>query len=101
VYDFAHIGNLRTYIFEDLLKRALTYLGYTVRHAMNITDVGHLVGDGDEGEDKMDKGAKREGKHPLEIARTYEEQFFKDAETLNILPPHALVQKCLVSGVRS
>lgn len=88
VYDFAHIGNLRTYIFEDLVRRSLTYLGYTVKHAMNITDVGHLVGDGDEGEDKMDKGAKREGKHPLEIARMYEEQFFKDEAALNILSAH-------------
>ncbi len=88
VYDFAHIGNLRTYIFEDLVRRSLTYLGYTVKHAMNITDVGHLVGDGDEGEDKMDKGAKREGKHPLEIARMYEEQFFKDEAALNILRAH-------------
>lgn len=87
VYDFAHIGNLRTYIFEDILRRTLEYTGYTVTHAMNITDVGHLTSDSDEGEDKMDKGAKREGKHPLEIARMYEEQFFKDLDALNILKP--------------
>ena len=62
VYNFAHIGNLRTYNFEDLLKRVLEYDGYKVNHAMNITDVGHLVGDGDEGEDKLEVGAKREGK---------------------------------------
>lgn len=94
VYDFAHIGNLRTYIFEDLVRRSLTYVGYTVKHAMNITDVGHLDGDNrgdaDTGEDRMDKGAKREGKHPLEIARMYEEQFFKDEAALNVLPPHAV-----------
>ncbi len=88
VYDFAHIGNLRTYIFGDLLRRVLEYNGYQVTHAMNITDVGHLdgdnKGDADTGEDRMDKGAKREGKHPLEIARMYEEQFFKDLDALNI-----------------
>src|SRR5271169_2721745 len=69
VYNFAHIGNLRTYIFEDLLKRVLEYDGYIVKHAMNITDVGHLVGDGDQGEDKLEVGAKREGKNPLDIAK--------------------------------
>ena len=87
VYDFAHIGNLRTYIFEDVLRRVLEYNGLKVVHGMNITDVGHLVGDGDDGEDKMEKGAKREGLHPLEIAKKFEAKFFEDSAKLNILPP--------------
>ncbi len=87
VYHFAHIGNLRTYIFEDLLRRVLEYNAYKVNHAMNITDVGHLVGDGDEGEDKMELGAKREGKSPLEVAKFYEQKFFADCKELNILYP--------------
>ena len=68
VYNFAHIGNLRTYIFEDILKRVLLYNGYRVKHVMNITDVGHLTGDRDMGEDKMEKGALREGRTAWEIA---------------------------------
>lgn len=88
VYHYAHIGNLRTYIFEDLLRRVLEFYGYKVNHAMNITDVGHLVGDGDEGEDKMEVGAKREGKSPLEIAKYYTDKFFSDCKELNILYPH-------------
>jgi cysteinyl-tRNA synthetase len=91
VYHFAHIGNLRTYIFEDLLRRVLEYDGYKVDHAMNITDVGHLVGDGDEGEDKMEVGAKREGKSPLEIAKFYEDKFFADCKELNILYPNEVL----------
>src|SRR3989344_3169288 len=91
VYDFAHIGNLRTYIFEDILHRALEYNGYQVTHAMNITDVGHLVGDGDEGEDKLEVGARREGKNPLEIAKFYTERFFEDAGKLNILRPDKIL----------
>lgn len=87
VYDYAHIGNLRTYIFEDILRRVLEYEGYQVDHAMNITDVGHLVGDGDEGEDKLEVGAKREGKSPLEVARFYEKKFFDDLQELNIIKP--------------
>jgi cysteinyl-tRNA synthetase len=87
VYNFAHIGNLRTYVFEDLLKRTLEYSGYKVLHAMNITDVGHLTGDADEGEDKIDASAKREGKSPLEIAKFYTDKFFSDLEELNILKP--------------
>ena len=87
VYDFAHIGNLRTYIFEDLLQRVLEYNGYEVERAMNITDVGHLVGDGDEGEDKLEVGAKREGKSPLEIAKFYTDKFFSDMDELNIIRP--------------
>lgn len=87
VYNFAHIGNLRTYIFEDLLKRALLFRGYKVKHAMNITDVGHLTSDADEGEDKMEIGARREGKHPLEIARFYEKKFFSDLKDIGAVPP--------------
>jgi cysteinyl-tRNA synthetase len=87
VYNFAHIGNLRTYIFEDVLKRVLLYNGYRVKHVMNITDVGHLTGDRDLGEDKMEKGATREGKSAWEIAEFYTQAFKKDIEHLNILEP--------------
>jgi len=90
VYNYAHIGNLRTYIFEDVLKRVLMYNGYKINHAMNITDVGHLTSDGDTGEDKMEKGAKREGKSAWEIAEFYTNAFKKDLEELNILPPNVL-----------
>ena len=91
VYDYAHVGNLRTYLFEDILRRVLEYNGYQVTHAMNITDVGHLVGDGDEGEDKLEVGARREGKNPLEIAKFYTERFFEDAGKLNILRPDKIL----------
>ncbi|MFH0923990.1 MAG: hypothetical protein V1825_04635, partial [Candidatus Falkowbacteria bacterium] len=67
VYNYAHLGNLRSYIFEDVLKRVLLYNGYEVKHVMNITDVGHLTGDRDMGEDKLEKGARREGKSAWEI----------------------------------
>lgn len=87
VYHFAHIGNLRTYIFEDILEKSLNYLGYHVTRVMNITDVGHLTSDSDSGEDKMLKGAKRENKSVLEIAKFYTEEFKKDAESLNIKWP--------------
>ncbi|MBN2190641.1 MAG: cysteine--tRNA ligase, partial [Candidatus Aureabacteria bacterium] len=87
VYNFAHIGNLRTYIFEDLLKRVFLYNGYKVKHVMNITDVGHLTSDADEGEDKMLLGAEREGKSVWDIAKFYEKAFFKDTEKLNIIGP--------------
>ncbi len=87
VYDYAHIGNLRTYIFEDVLRRALEYDGFEVRHVMNLTDVGHLVSDADEGVDKMEKGAQREGKNAWEIAAKYTEAFFDDSKRLNILRP--------------
>lgn len=87
VYNYAHIGNLRTYIFEDVLKKALKYNGLKVKHVMNITDVGHLQSDGDEGEDKMTLGAKRENKTPWEIARFYEKAFYDDCEKLNIEKP--------------
>ncbi len=87
VYNFAHIGNLRAYIFEDVLKRALEYNGYQVKHVMNITDVGHLTSDADSGEDKMEKGAKREGKTASEIAEYYTVAFKGDMENLNISNP--------------
>ncbi len=88
VYNFAHIGNLRTYIFEDILRRVLHYNGYSLKHVMNITDVGHLTDDADAGEDKMEKGARREGKSAWEIAKFYEQAFFADTTALNILYPH-------------
>jgi cysteinyl-tRNA synthetase len=88
VYDYAHIGNLRTYIFEDVLRRVLEYNGYKVKHVMNITDVGHLTSDADEGEDKIELGARRAGKSAWEIAEFYTQAFFKDTERLNILRPH-------------
>ena len=78
VYDFAHVGNLRTYVLEDILRKTLEYFGYTVRHVMNITDVGHLTGDADEGEDKMLKGAREKGKTVWEIADFYTKAFFRD-----------------------
>ncbi len=87
VYNFAHIGNLRTYIFEDILEKSLMYVGYNVLRVMNITDVGHLTSDGDTGEDKMAKGAKREGKTVKETAQFYTEAFFKDCSELNIDKP--------------
>jgi cysteinyl-tRNA synthetase len=87
VYNYAHIGNLRTYIFEDLLHRVLRYHGWTVKHVMNITDVGHMTSDGDSGEDKMEKAAQRENRSPWEIARSYEEFFFRDCARLNIIRP--------------
>lgn len=87
VYDYQHIGNFRTFMFEDLLKRVLIYNGYDVTHIMNITDVGHLVSDGDEGEDKMEKGSARTGKTVWEISEYYTQFFLDDAKALNILPP--------------
>lgn len=87
VYHYAHIGNLRSYIFEDILEKTLKYLGYNVKRVMNITDVGHLTSDSDSGEDKMLKGAKRENKSVLDIAAFYTEAFKKDTEELNIKWP--------------
>jgi len=87
VYHYAHIGNLRTYLFEDLLRRSLEYFGFKVRHVVNITDVGHLTSDEDEGEDKMEKGAERMGKSVWEVAEFYTNKFKEDLERLNILPP--------------
>ena len=77
VYDYTHIGHIRKYIFDDVLVRLLRYLAYEVTHVVNITDVGHLVSDGDTGEDKLEKGARREGKTAWEIATFYEDYFFK------------------------
>lgn len=87
VYHFAHIGNLRSYIFEDILEKTLNFLGYDVTRCMNITDVGHLTSDSDSGEDKMLKGAKREHKTVLEIADYYTDMFKKDCDKLNIKWP--------------
>ena len=87
VYHFAHIGNLRTYIMEDVLEKALRYAGYDVKRVMNITDVGHLSSDADTGEDKMLKGAKREKKTVMEIAQYYTDAFFSDCKKLNIKKP--------------
>ena len=92
VYNFAHIGNLRTYIFEDLLKRTLLYNGYKVKHVMNITDVGHLTGDMDMGEDKIEAGARREGKTAWEIADYYTAAFKADLQRLNITPPGSWIK---------
>jgi cysteinyl-tRNA synthetase len=87
VYNYAHIGNLRTYVFEDTLTRTLRYCGYEVSHVMNITDVGHLTGDADSGDDKMVKSAQERGKSVLEIAKFYTDAFFEDERRLNIVRP--------------
>ena len=87
VYHYAHIGNLRTYIMEDVLEKSLRYLGYNVKRVMNITDVGHLASDADTGEDKMLKGARREHKTVMEIAKYYTDAFFDDCDKLNIKRP--------------
>lgn len=91
VYHFAHIGNLRTYICEDVLEKYLKYLGYKVERVMNITDVGHLTGDSDDGTDKMVNSAKHEHKSVLDIAKFYTEKFFVDAEKVNIRRPDVIV----------
>ena len=90
VYKDATIGNMRTNIFQDVLRRVLKYNGYKVKHAMNITDVGHLVSDGDEGEDKMLKSAREEKKTPMEIAEHYTKLFFNDLQSLNIETPEII-----------
>jgi cysteinyl-tRNA synthetase len=87
VYQYAHIGNLRSYVFEDVLRRALEYFGYNVRHVMNVTDVGHLTDDADEGEDKVIKSAREMGKTVWDIAEHFTEAFFNDIEKLNIEYP--------------
>ena len=87
VYDYAHIGNLRTYLFEDVLRRLLSFNGYAVKHVMNITDVGHLTSDADTGEDKIEAGARRAGKSAWEIADLYTRAFQDDLRRLNILEP--------------
>ncbi len=90
VYNFVHLGNLRTYIFEDVLRRVLEFNGYAVQHVMNITDVGHLTSDADTGEDKIEQSARRQRTTAAEIARTYTAAFLEDLQRLNILPAHAL-----------
>ena len=90
VYHYAHIGNLRTYIMEDVLEKTLRYMGYNVKRVMNITDVGHLASDADTGEDKMLKGARRENKSVMEIAKYYTDAFFADCEKLNIKKPEII-----------
>lgn len=92
VYHYAHIGNLKTYILEDVLQKALEYLGYDVKRVMNITDVGHLESDSDEGEDKMLKGAIRENKTVWEVADFYTQAFFEDCEKLNIKKPQVIAK---------
>ena len=92
VYYFAHIGNLRAYLFMDTLRRVLKYNGYTLKHVMNITDVGHLVSDADEGEDKMLKAARRENKDPYEIADFYMKAFLNDIDKLNIDRPEIIAR---------
>ncbi|MFP4052604.1 MAG: cysteine--tRNA ligase [Phycisphaerae bacterium] len=87
VYNYAHIGNLRTYVFEDVLKRVMIDCGYDVEHVMNVTDVGHLTDDADAGEDKMEKGARREGKSVWDIAQEYWDAFRADLKHLNIYEP--------------
>ena len=90
VYHYAHIGNLRTYISEDILEKTLNYIGFNVKRCMNITDVGHLSSDSDSGEDKMLKGAKREHKTVLEIASMYTQAFYEDLKKLNIKIPEII-----------
>ncbi len=92
VYYYAHIGNLRAYLFMDNLRRVLRYNGYKLKHVMNITDVGHLVSDADDGEDKMVKAAKRENKNPYEIASFYLDAFLKDIDKLNIDKPEIIAR---------
>jgi cysteinyl-tRNA synthetase len=93
VYDYQHIGNFRKFVFDDTLRRTLEVSGYKVKHVMNITDVGHLVSDGDEGEDKLEKGAAREGKTVWEVAEHYTNAFKHDSDKLNILRPNAYSDK--------
>lgn len=92
VYNYAHIGNLRTYIHEDILEKTLNYLGYDVKRVMNITDVGHLESDADDGEDKMLKGAQRENKTVWQVAAFYTDAFFVDCEKLNIKKPDIIAK---------
>ncbi|MCI9038811.1 MAG: cysteine--tRNA ligase [Clostridia bacterium] len=92
VYSYAHIGNFRAYVFMDTLRRVLQYNGYELNHVMNITDVGHLESDADEGEDKMEKAARKENKNPYEIAKYYTEIFFRDMERLQIQKPETIAK---------
>lgn len=90
VYNYAHIGNLRKYIFDDTLRRTLEFFDYNVKHQMNVTDIGHLESDADEGEDKLEKEAKKRGEDVLALARFYEKAFFDDLTKLNVLMPHII-----------
>ena len=92
VYSFAHIGNFRAYIFMDTLRRVLQYNGYKMKHVMNITDVGHLESDADEGEDKMEKAARKENKDPYEIAKFYTDKFLEDMNKLHIETPEIIAK---------
>lgn len=111
VYNYAHIGNMRTYVFEDILRRAIRKAGYKLSHVMNITDVGHMQSDADAGDDKMVLASKREKKSPWDIAKFYEEEFFRQSEQLNVQRPDtvcratehipemiAMVQKLVENG---
>src|SRR5690606_20716347 len=90
VYDETHIGHMRKYTMDDILKRSLEYLGYEVKHVMNITDVGHLSGDDDSGEDKLEKGAKKQGKTVWDIAQFYTDKFFETIDALHIQHPKVI-----------
>ena len=92
VYSYAHIGNLRTYVFMDLIRRVFKYNGYKIKGVMNITDVGHLLSDGDEGEDQMHKAAREHKKTPYEIAEYYASVFFDDIASLNIGRPEIIAE---------
>src|SRR5258706_2796485 len=87
VYDYAHIGHGRKYVGDDILRRVLTRFGYDVTHVQNVTDVGHLVSDGDEGEDKLEKGAKKQGKTVWEVAEAFTKHFYDSMDKLNNLRP--------------
>ncbi|MBT7087427.1 class I tRNA ligase family protein, partial [bacterium] len=89
-YYYTHIGHLYTYTTSDLLRRVLEYAGYDIRHVMNVTDVGHMTSDADEGEDKLIVGAKKENKTPAEIARFYEKCFWEETVKMNILKPNTI-----------
>ncbi len=95
VYDYAHIGHGRKYVMDDILRRVLTFNGYKVKHVQNVTDVGHLVSDGDEGEDKMEKGVEKSGKTVWEIADFYTDHFYRSMDRLNILRPDVV---CRATG---
>src|SRR5438309_9814400 len=90
VYDRQHIGNLYSYVVADVVRRTFEYFGYRVKQVMNITDVGHIVDDADEGEDKMALGARRAGKDPLALAAEYTRLFIADRHKLNVLDPHVM-----------
>lgn len=87
VYDYAHIGHGRKYVYDDILRRTLVFMGYQVKHVQNVTDVGHMVSDADEGEDKLEKGARKFGKTVWEVAQFFTDHFYRSIEQLNILKP--------------